>query len=92
MPRWPSPIERLAIDRVFTAGPAMRHLYDALPAHRQGGHAADAKALLPLLEAALRDGDTLLVKGSLGSAMGPIVEALCASARAEPAAAGPVDA
>jgi hypothetical protein len=32
------------------------------------------------------------VKGSLGSAMGPIVEALCASAHAEPAAAGPVDA
>jgi len=38
----------------------------------------------------LEDGDTLLVKGSLGSAMGPIVDALCASAR--PAPAGPVDA
>jgi hypothetical protein len=50
-------------------------------------------ALLPLLEKALRDGDTLLVKGSLGSAMGPIVDALCASAPndLEPAPAGPVD-
>jgi UDP-N-acetylmuramoyl-tripeptide--D-alanyl-D-alanine ligase len=83
-------IEELAIDQVFTAGPAMRHLHDALPAHRQGGHAADAKALLPLLEAALRDGDTLLVKGSLGSAMGPIVEALCASG-STPAPAGAAD-
>jgi UDP-N-acetylmuramoyl-tripeptide--D-alanyl-D-alanine ligase len=81
------PIERLAIDQVFTAGAAMGHLHDALPAHRRGGHVADAAALLPLLEAALQDGDTLLVKGSLGSAMGPIVDALSAAASAgrEPA-------
>lgn len=72
------PIEELAIDRVFTAGPAMRHLHDALPASRRGAHAASARALLPILEAELRDGDTLLVKGSLGSAMGQIVDALTA--------------
>jgi UDP-N-acetylmuramoyl-tripeptide--D-alanyl-D-alanine ligase len=70
------PIQELEIDQVFTAGPAMRHLHDALPAQRRGGHAADARALLPILEQALRDGDTLLVKGSLGSAMGQIVDAL----------------
>ena len=34
--------------------------------------------LLPILEAELKDGDTLLVKGSLGSAMGQIVDALAA--------------
>jgi UDP-N-acetylmuramoyl-tripeptide--D-alanyl-D-alanine ligase len=70
------PIEEMSIDRVFTAGAAMRHLHDALPAHRRGAHAESAQALLPILEAGLRDGDTLLVKGSLGSAMGQIVEAL----------------
>jgi UDP-N-acetylmuramoyl-tripeptide--D-alanyl-D-alanine ligase len=70
------PIEELAIDRVFTAGPGMRHLHDALPASRRGEHAARAAELLPILDAELRDGDTLLVKGSLGSAMGQIVDAL----------------
>jgi UDP-N-acetylmuramoyl-tripeptide--D-alanyl-D-alanine ligase len=75
------PIEELAIDLVFTAGPAMRHLHAALPAHRRGAHADSARALLPILQAELKDGDTLVVKGSLGSAMGQIVDAL---ADAEP--------
>jgi UDP-N-acetylmuramyl pentapeptide synthase len=70
------PVEELAIDRVFTAGPGMRHLHDALPASCRGEHALRAADLLPILEAELRPGDTLLVKGSLGSAMGPIVDAL----------------
>jgi UDP-N-acetylmuramoyl-tripeptide--D-alanyl-D-alanine ligase len=70
------PIEEMSIDRVFTAGAAMRHLHEALPAHRRGAHADSARALLPILEAELKDGDTLLVKGSLGSAMGQIVDAL----------------
>ena len=80
-------IEETNIDRIFTAGPAMRHLHDALPARRQGGHADSARALLPILDAALEDGDTLLVKGSLGSAMGQIVDALSeAGAARHPAA------
>jgi UDP-N-acetylmuramoyl-tripeptide--D-alanyl-D-alanine ligase len=70
------PIEEMSIDRVFTAGAAMRHLHDALPASRRGAHADSAQALLPIREAELKDGDTLLVKGSLGSAMGQIVDAL----------------
>jgi UDP-N-acetylmuramoyl-tripeptide--D-alanyl-D-alanine ligase len=81
------PIEEMSIDRVFTAGAAMRHLHDALPASRRGAHAGSAQALLPILEAELKDGDTLLVKGSLGSAMGQIVDAL-ADAGAARAAAG----
>jgi UDP-N-acetylmuramoyl-tripeptide--D-alanyl-D-alanine ligase len=72
------PIEELAIDQVFTAGPAMRHLHAALPASRRAAHADSARALLPILLAELKDGDTLLVKGSLGSAMGQIVDALAA--------------
>jgi UDP-N-acetylmuramoyl-tripeptide--D-alanyl-D-alanine ligase len=82
------PIEELAIDRVFTAGAAMRYLHTALPAHRRGAHAESARALLPILEAELKDGDTLLVKGSLGSAMGQIVEALAAAGADREAAGG----
>ncbi len=71
-----SPIAAAGIDKVYTAGPAMRHLHDALPSARCGAHVGDAAELVPLLEAELRPGDTLLVKGSLGMRMGHIVEAL----------------
>ena len=71
-------IAEVMIDQVFTAGPAMRHLHDALPPERRGRHVDDAAALVPVLQAELRPGDTLLVKGSLGMRMGLIVDALLA--------------
>jgi UDP-N-acetylmuramoyl-tripeptide--D-alanyl-D-alanine ligase len=78
-----SPIATSGIDRVYTAGPGMRHLHEALPVGRRGVHVDDAAKLLPVIEAELQPGDTLLVKGSLGMRMGQIVQALVA--RAEPA-------
>jgi UDP-N-acetylmuramoyl-tripeptide--D-alanyl-D-alanine ligase len=59
----------LAADLVFTCGPMMAHLFDSLPQAKQGAHAADAASLAPLVKAALRAGDTVLVKGSYGSRM-----------------------
>jgi len=61
---------------VFTAGPLSRHLHDALPAGLQGAHAADAAALAPSLMAELRPNDLVLVKGSAGSRMASVVQAL----------------
>jgi UDP-N-acetylmuramoyl-tripeptide--D-alanyl-D-alanine ligase len=72
------PVVAAGADRVFTVGPAMRHLQEALPAARRGAHVERAEDLLPLLEAELRPGDTLLVKGSLGSRMGRVVAGLLA--------------
>jgi UDP-N-acetylmuramoyl-tripeptide--D-alanyl-D-alanine ligase len=72
------PIAACAVDKVYTAGPAMGHLHEALPPERRGGHVADAGELVPVLQAELRPGDTLLVKGSLGMRMGRIVDALLA--------------
>jgi len=63
-------------DLVYACGPLMRGLYEALPADRRGAHAADAATLAPLVQAALRDGDAVLVKGSLGMRMAGIVRAL----------------
>ncbi len=68
------------IDRVFCAGPLMRHLYDALPPAVRGAHAADATALIPLLLDDLQAGDVVVVKGSAGSRMGQVVQALTAAA------------
>ena len=54
----------------------MARLAEALAATRLGAHRADAVALLqPLLEA-VRPGDVVMVKGSLGMAMAPMVAAL----------------
>lgn len=64
------------VARLYTCGPLMAHLHAAVPAALRGAHAADAATLLPLLLAGLRPGDAVLVKGSLGSRMGPIAEAL----------------
>jgi UDP-N-acetylmuramoyl-tripeptide--D-alanyl-D-alanine ligase len=82
------PIGACGVDRVYTAGPAMRHLHEALSSARRGPHVEDAAQLLPMLEAELRPGDTLLVKGSLGMRMGRIVEALLARAEPERRVAG----
>ncbi len=64
------------IDLVFCAGPLMSHLYAALPPAKRGGAAASSAELLPLLLEALRGGDAVTIKGSLGSRMGLIAEAI----------------
>lgn len=64
------------IDLVFAAGPMMRHLFDALPAAMQGGAADNSEALAPMVAAALKGGDVVMIKGSAGSRMGRVVEFL----------------
>ncbi|MGH6932474.1 MAG: UDP-N-acetylmuramoylalanyl-D-glutamyl-2,6-diaminopimelate--D-alanyl-D-alanine ligase [Dongiaceae bacterium] len=64
------------IDLVFSAGPLMAALDRALPAKMRGGHAPDSLSLIAAVVDAVRAGDVVLVKGSLGSRMAPIVAAL----------------
>jgi len=64
------------IDLVFAAGPAMKHLIDALPESHRGGYAADSAALEAHVLDAVRAGDVVTVKGSNGSRMMRIVAAL----------------
>ena len=63
-------------DLVFTCGPQMAALHAALPAARRGAHAADSAALAPIVAEAIRAGDAVLVKGSLGSRMAAVVRAV----------------
>jgi UDP-N-acetylmuramoyl-tripeptide--D-alanyl-D-alanine ligase len=68
------------IDQVFTAGPLMRSLRDAMPDAQRGGHAERAGELAPVVAESVRAGDIVLVKGSAGSQMGAVVAALRAKA------------
>jgi UDP-N-acetylmuramoyl-tripeptide--D-alanyl-D-alanine ligase len=75
------PVLTADVDLVFTVGREMEHLDRALPSTRRGGHAATSAELLPALMAALRPGDVVMVKGSLGSRMADIVKPLLKGAR-----------
>ncbi|MDA0785682.1 MAG: UDP-N-acetylmuramoylalanyl-D-glutamyl-2,6-diaminopimelate--D-alanyl-D-alanine ligase [Proteobacteria bacterium] len=73
-----SDLEANCIDQVFCAGPDMAALDEVLPTAMRGGKAADSKSLAPQVCNAVTAGDVVLVKGSLGSRMALIVDALCA--------------
>jgi UDP-N-acetylmuramoyl-tripeptide--D-alanyl-D-alanine ligase len=70
------PVLANSVDQVFCSGPLMRALWEALPSERRGGYAETSSALESLVMAAVRAGDAIMVKGSLGARMGPIVKAL----------------
>ncbi|MBV9433261.1 MAG: UDP-N-acetylmuramoylalanyl-D-glutamyl-2,6-diaminopimelate--D-alanyl-D-alanine ligase [Hyphomicrobiales bacterium] len=70
------PIAQAHIDLVHACGPMMRHLIEALPSNRRGHYSATSADLEPAVVEALQAGDIVAVKGSLGSRMGRIVQAL----------------
>jgi UDP-N-acetylmuramoyl-tripeptide--D-alanyl-D-alanine ligase len=70
------PIVAHGIDLVFCCGPLMHSLWQELPSERRGRYADTSAALEPLVLDAVRSGDAIMVKGSLGSRMAPIVRAL----------------
>ena len=64
------------IDLVYTAGPLMAALCNALPPALRAGHAEQADGLVAPLKRDVRPGDVVMIKGSLGSRMAPLVAAL----------------
>ena len=79
------PLRQAGVDTVITCGPEMAGLQDALPPGMRGGHAADSGAVVPLVLQTAAPGDVVLVKGSLGSRMAVVVEAIKNAAPAAPA-------
>ena len=63
-------------DQLFACGPLMRYLFDAVAPERRAAHVPDAATLAPIVAEAVAAGDAVLVKGSLGSRMHLVVEAL----------------
>jgi UDP-N-acetylmuramoyl-tripeptide--D-alanyl-D-alanine ligase len=64
------------IDLVFCCGPLMRNLWEALSAGKRGGYAESSTGLAAQIVSAIRAGDAIMIKGSLGSKMKTIVNAL----------------
>jgi len=64
------------VDRVFACGPNMKLLYETLPPAMRGAWAPSSAGLVEAVAGSLKAGDVVMVKGSLGSRMAPIVEAL----------------
>jgi UDP-N-acetylmuramoyl-tripeptide--D-alanyl-D-alanine ligase len=71
-----APIDANAVDLVFASGAQMQALWDALPASRRGAYAQTSSLLAPQVKAAVKAGDTVLVKGSNGAKMSVVIEAL----------------
>lgn len=64
------------IDRAFLVGPLMGELFAQLPSAMQARHTVDSVSMVAPLTADIKTGDVVLVKGSLGTRMAPIVEGL----------------
>jgi UDP-N-acetylmuramoyl-tripeptide--D-alanyl-D-alanine ligase len=71
-------------DLVFLAGPDMQALWQDLPDVRRGAYAETAGSLESVLVEAVGPGDVVMIKASLGTRLGPVVEALKQQFPAEP--------
>lgn len=70
------PLQAADVQLVYTCGPLMKNLHDALPQDRRGAHGRDSMELASIVPEVLTPGDVVMVKGSHGSKMGTVVEAL----------------
>ncbi len=64
------------VDIVFACGEHMAQLWDKIPQAMRGAYSPSAAGLRDELVNEIRGGDVVMIKGSLGSKMGPLAEAL----------------
>jgi UDP-N-acetylmuramoyl-tripeptide--D-alanyl-D-alanine ligase len=64
------------VDLLFASGPLMKNLWSAVSADKRGAYADASEGLREPLLSSLQPGDVVMIKGSLGSKMGPLVEAM----------------
>lgn len=77
-----TPIEDAQADIVFACGRDMRALFEALPESRRGAWGETSSDIAPEVVRSSRAGDVILVKGSYGSRMAIILDALRSAGRA----------
>lgn len=70
------PLKVANVDLVYTCGPLMKNLHDNLQDNQKGAHTKTSKELAEIVPDVLTPGDVVMVKGSNGSKMNVVVEAL----------------
>jgi UDP-N-acetylmuramoyl-tripeptide--D-alanyl-D-alanine ligase len=78
------PLRAAGIDLVYTCGPLMKNLYDALPEQNRGAHNDDAPEMAKIVPEVLVPGDVVLVKGSRGGGDKPRMQLVVEALRAIP--------
>lgn len=71
-----NPLLKAKADLVFCCGAQMDAMYQLLPPDWRGAHTKESQELAALVAAAVRPGDVILVKGSKGSKMPYVLQAL----------------
>ena len=71
-------VDAAGVDLVLACGPMMKLLLDDLAPAQRGAWAPTSAELVPALLDAVRPGDVVMIKGSLGTRMAPLVEAMLA--------------
>jgi UDP-N-acetylmuramoyl-tripeptide--D-alanyl-D-alanine ligase len=69
-------VDQAGVDLVFAAGRDMQSLYERLTPSQRGSWSAQSCGIEAELIQSLKAGDAVMIKGSLGSRMGLLVEAL----------------
>lgn len=64
------------VHKVFAVGPHMKFLWEEVPETIRGAYAPNALDLKKILPEAIQPGDVVMIKGSKGTKMGPLVDAL----------------
>ncbi len=70
------PLRAANIDLVYTCGTLMKTLHEALPNDNKGAHCDVSDELAEIVTDVLVPGDVVMVKGSFGSQMNVVVEAM----------------
>ncbi len=70
------PLTHNSFDLVFASGQHMLDLWNELPQSMRGGFSVSPEELSRVVTSELRDGDVVVVKGSLGSRVGFIVKSM----------------
>lgn len=78
------PLTAADVQLVYTCGPLMKNLYDALPQDRRGAHRDDSVELAKIVPDVLTPGDVVMVKGSRGGGEKPRMQIIVEALRALP--------
>ena len=78
------PLQAAGVNLVYTCGPLMRNLYDALPPPQRGAHEDDSADMAKIVPDVLVPGDVVMVKGSRGGGEKPRMQVIVEAVRTLP--------